>query len=251
MMLFKQSLRINKRLIGISLSAVAGSFFIALILFQLASQFRNWSERDCQITFEWFFFMLGIVYCSFAFPAFRTKEKTMAYLMLPVSISEKFTFEILTRIIVFILFMPLMFWLVANLEGFIVHHFVPDLINYKLSFGTVLTVFTHNNTTGWAIFGYIQIVLLAFIVAFTGASYFSKAPLMKTIFTLSIIQVGFILFIYLLYKGFNMKEVSFSIERIFFIKSEAEAVIFFALSLLVVNMSLLAIAWFSLKEKEA
>jgi hypothetical protein len=35
------------------------------------------------------------------------------------------------------------------------------------------------------------------------------------------------------------------------IKSEAAAVIFYSLAVLIVNLSLLSIAWFSLKEKEA
>jgi hypothetical protein len=251
-LLFKQSYRINKKSAGISLAAIAGTMFILLILSQSASHFNNWNQGESLAIFKVFFFLLGIIYTSFAFPAFRTKEKTMAYLMLPVSAYEKFIFEILIRIVAFILFMPLIFWIIANLEGIIVHYFVPELINFKFSFNDVFTKFAHNYTLkGWSMFAYIQTVLFVFIAAFTGASHFSKMPLMKTLFVFSVIQVGFVLFAYLLYKGLNLNEADFSFEKILFIKNEALGIIVYAISALIINISLLTISWFSLKEKEA
>jgi len=251
-LLFKQSYRINKKSVGISLAAIAGTMFIFLILSQSSSQFKNWNQAQGLAIFKVFFFLLGIFYTSFAFPAFRSKEKTMAYLMLPVSTYEKFIFEILIRLVAFILFIPLLFWVVANLEGIIVHYFVPDLINYKFSFYDAFTKFAQNNSLrGWSVFAYIQTVLFVFIAAFTGASHFSKLPLMKTLFVFSVIQVGFVLFAYLLYKGLNLKEVNFSIERLLFIKNKAQGIIFYEISAMIINISLLTISWFSLKEKEA
>ena len=251
MLLLEQSFTINKKHLGVTITALTGIFFIILGLSQSAAHFQGWTQSNSLITFELFFFSFGIVYASFAFPAFRTKEKTMSYLMLPVSALEKFTFEFLTRIVAFILFMPLLFWVVANLEGFIVHHFVPELVNYKFSFFTAWAELNnHNPVKGWTLFGYIQTALFAFIAAFTGASHFSRAPLMKTIATFSIIQVTGILFIYILYKGLNLKEVDYSINHILFIRGKDDAVVFYSLFVLAVNLSLLSIAWFSLKEKE-
>ena len=129
---------------------------------------------------------------------------------------------------------------------------MPDLINYKFSFSNTFTKFAQNNSLkGWSVFAYIQTVLFVFITAFTGASHFSKLPLMKTLFVFSMIQVGFVLFAYLLSKGLNLKEVNFSVERLFFIKNEAQGIIVYSISALIINMSLLTISWFSLKEKEA
>jgi hypothetical protein len=251
-LLFKQSYRINKKSAGISLAAIAGTMFILLILSQSASQFKNWNQVQGLVIFKVYFFILGIIYTSFAYPAFRSKEKTMAYLMLPISTYEKFIFEILIRIVAFVLFIPLLFWGISNLEGLIVHYFVPDLINYKFSLGNAFTIFAQNSSLqGWSVFSYIQTVLFVFIAAFTGASHFSKLPLMKTLFVFSMIQVGFVLFAYLLYKGLNLKEVNFSVERLFFIKNKAQGIIVYAIFALIINMSLLTISWFSLKEKEA
>ena len=38
------------------------------------------------------------------------------------------------RIVGYIILMPIIFWIVANIEGIIVHHYVPELVNYKFSF---------------------------------------------------------------------------------------------------------------------
>jgi len=250
-MLFKQSLMTNKRFIGISLAGVTGTLFVSLILFQSMSNFRNWDQSDYLVTFAVFFFSLGIIYSSLSFPAFRTKEKSIAYLMLPASTSEKYVFELLTRIVTFILFMPLLFWVVANLEGNVVHHYEPRLINYKFSFAQAWTEFTKNAPIqGWSKLAFIQGALFVFIAAFTGASHFSKSPLVKTLFTFSIIVGGYALFTYLLIKGLNLKEYQPSNHRILFMNDRNQAITFFAIAGTVVNLSLLAIAWFRLKEKE-
>lgn len=254
MLLFKQSFMVNKKLIGISLAGLTGIIFISLVLFQSVSKFQIWNPGRSMATFQLFFFSLGIVYSSLSFPSFRSKEKTMFYLMLPASNFEKFIFEFLTRIIAFILFMPFIFWMTANIEGAIVHRFIPESIGfyYRFPFETFLKTFNHKDTLeGWHKFSNIQTGLFVFVAAFAGASYFSKSPLMKTIFMFLIIFGGFSLFTYLLYKGLNLNENNLSIERIPFIKSRDQGAVFTALLITTVNLALLSIAWFSLKEKEA
>jgi len=251
-MLFKQSLRINKNLIGISLAGVSGTLFVTLMLFQSKSHFQNWEQKDSLAAFIFFFFTLGFLYSSLSFPAFRSKEKSMAYLMLPASNSEKFVFELLTRIVAFIILMPMLFWVVANLEGIVVHHYFPKFINYKFSFGQAWIEFTNNRPIkGWNMLAFIQGGLFVFIAAFTGASHFSKSPLVKTLFTFSIIIGGYALYTYLLFKGLNIKEYQPSNDRILFYNNKDQVFTFFAVAIMVVNLSLLAIAWFRLKEKEA
>lgn len=251
MMLFKQSLRVNKKVIGISLGGVTGVLFLSLILLQNMSDFQRWTNRDYIDVYLFFFFSLGIIYSSQAFPAFRSKEKSMTYLTLPVSTSEKYIFELLTRVIGFILLMPLLFWIVANIEGSIVHYYEPSFINYKFSFNHVFTELNNSKPIpGWNKLAIIQSGLFVFIAVFTGASHFKKSPLVKTLFAVSVVIIGYLLFIYLLYKGLNINKYSTSNNRVLFIKSEEEAIAFYSLAATVVNLSLLAIAWFRIKEKE-
>ena len=254
MLLFKQSFRINKKLIGISLAGLAAIIFIALFLSQSTTRFQIWFPGRSLAIFSFFFFSLGIVYTSLSFPAFRSKEKTMSYLMLPASTAEKFIFEFLTRIIAYFLIMPVIFWIVANIEGTIIHHYMPVSENfyYKFPFATYFKIFSHTTASeGWNNFGGLQIGLFAFLAVFAGASHFSKSPLIKTIFTFSISLIGFSLLSYLLYKGLNLNEDILSNEGVFFVKTKNTAAVVVSLLFAAVNIVLLAIAWFSLKEKEA
>src|SRR5665647_2458070 len=75
-MLCKQSLIINKKLIGLSLAGFVGILFIALIVLQSASNFDRWENNDCMVTFVFLFFQLGILYSGLSFPSFRSKEKS-------------------------------------------------------------------------------------------------------------------------------------------------------------------------------
>jgi hypothetical protein len=251
LILFKQSLTVNKKLIGISLAGVTGTIFVLLMLFQSMSSLKYWDENSYVVTFLLFFFSIGAIYSSLSFPAFRSKERSMSYLMLPASTSEKFIFELLIRIVTFILLLPPLFWVIANLEGAVVHHYKPEFINYKFSYARGYDKFTNNMAIhGWTKIAFIQGSLFIFFAVFTGASHFSKSPLVKTLFTLSIITSGFVLYTYLLYKGLNIKEHSYTIERILFIKSKNGLAVFCAVALTVINLSLLMITWFRLKEKE-
>jgi hypothetical protein len=252
MLLCKQSLIINKKLIGISVGGFSGTLFIILMVNQIGSNFTNWDNKDFMGTFAFLFFSLGIVYASLSFPAFRSKEKSMAYLLLPASAPEKFIFELVNRIIVFIILMPLLFWVVANLEGTVAHYFVPDFKNYRFSFVETLSEITNKDQSdGWAKFACIQGFLFLFIVSFTGASHFSKAPLIKTIFAFPLLAAGYALFTYLLVKIMNLKGFHPVNDKVLFISNTHEAIIFAGIAVTAINLCLLSIAYFRLKEKEA
>ena len=249
-MLCKQSFIINKKLIGISLGSFSGMLFLILLGNQSGAHFNQWENHDYLGTFVFLFFVLGIIYTSLSFPAFRSKEKSMAYLMLPASAPEKFLFEFVNRIIVFILLMPLLFWLIANLEGSVVHYFVPELKNYTFSFGEAFSEISKQPEFNfWAKFAIIQGVLFVFITSFTGASYFSKSPLLKTMFAFSLIIAVYGFYVYLLIKGFDLQGIR--VENNFFIKDKDEAIVYMAIGATAINLCLLAMAWFKLKEKEA
>jgi len=251
-LLCKQSLIINKKLIGISLVGFSGTLFIALIFLQSVNHFNNWRNENYMATFAVAFFSLGLVYSSLSFPAFRSKERSMTFLMLPTSSSEKYVFELMSRIVLFMLLMPLLFWIVANLEGAIVHSFVPEFANFKFSFGEGWSKITQKEPfDGWAKLAMVQGCLFVFIAPFVGASHFSKSPLLKTLFSLSLIMVGYALFTFLLVKGLNLEEYHPANDRVLFISNEHQAIASLAIGTTVINLCFLAIAFFRLKEKEA
>ena len=248
MLLCKQSLIINKKMIGIALIGFAGTLFITLLLFQSRySNINSWGIENDTITFFFMFIILGIIYTSLSFPAFRSKEKSMTYLMLPASTSEKFVFELVSRFIVFIVLMPVLFWSVTNLEGVIVHHFVPSFEHYRFSFNEDFrNYFTRNGKLDDPyLFFFLQLVLFGFIFSFAGASHFSKSPLLKTLFAFTIIVAGYMLFILIMVKVLHL-----NYNNMPFVNDKNDLLKFFNYSILVINLSLLAISFFRLKEKE-
>jgi hypothetical protein len=252
LLLAKQALRLNKKLIGAALAGVASTIFVALLLFQALSNFRNWQQAEYFVTFIIFFLLLGIIYACLSFPAFRSKARSIDFLMLPASTLEKFIFEFIVRIFAFVVLMPVIFWIVANLEAAIVHHYVPKLPDSDFSFSEGWADLTNNiRISGWQKFMIIQACLLVLIGAFTGSVHFSRSPLIKTLFAFSLVLVAYILYAYLLFKGLDLENFVPENERVLFIHNEEQANAFFALAALIVNMSLIAMSWSRLKEKEA
>ncbi len=246
-LLCKQSLIINKRLIGLTLTGFVGTLFFALIFLQSITSFREWDTKKYMAIFLILFSLFGMIYSSLAFPAFRSKEKSMTYLMLPASTSEKYIFEFLTRIVLYILIMPFLYWSVVNIEVAVIHYYMPEF-----TFGKIISIenFKLNGASNrWTSLLVTQGFLFLFILTFTGASYFSKSPLLKTLFSLSLIIAGYALLSYLLFKGLNIQEYHHSGKnRILLDKDKALA--FGAILATLTNLTLLAIAYFRLKEKE-
>lgn len=250
--LFKQALILNKKIIGITLAGVAGTLFAALLLFQFMSAFRNWHQAEYFVTFIVFFLLLGAFYACLSFPAFRSRPGSIDFLMLPASTLEKFVFEFIVRIVVFIVLMPFIFWIVANLEGAIVHHYVQKLPVTHFSFSEGWADLTNNvRHSGWEKLMIFQACLLLLIGSFTGSLHFTRSPLLKTLFAFSLVFVTYALYSYLLFKGLGIENIKPENDRILFIHNKKQATVFFALAETVINLSLIAMSWFRLKEKEA
>lgn len=252
MMLLRSSLLINKRLILISLAGVAGTLFILLLLLQMMDGYRDWAQQEFLVTFLVLFCLLGAVYTSLSFPAFRSGVRSVNYLMLPASTLEKFIFEFVTRIAAFIVIMPILFWLVANIEARIVYHFKPMLGAQYFSFREGINDFINSDMQiGWAFLLALQCFFLVFTSTFAGAAYFTRSPLIKTLFTFSLITGLYLLYIWALIKGLGITQYTPVNNRVLFMHNKEQYQAFFALGVSLVNLALLTIAWFFLKEKEA
>ena len=254
-LLTKQSLIINKKLIAISVVGLSGAIFFILMFLQLRSTIIRWDNSDYMTIFNYFFIALGIIYSGLSFPAFRSKERSIDYLLLPASVAEKYIFEILTRIVVFILIFPLLFWVFSNLEGVILHNFVPELINYKFSLWQGFSEILHKKMNvglidWWVWLLTIQGVLFLLIAPFTGASHFKKSPLLKTLFTFTIIIVGYAVLTYFLVIVLNTQGYEPKNGKVLFFNVGNNLPSIFAIAITVINLCLMTIAWFRLKEKE-
>lgn len=254
MLLFEQSLTFNRRIIGIGMLGITGVQFIVLFILQLCIK-NPMIISDYINPFLILFLIFGIIYSGYSFPALRSKERSISYLMLPASPLEKFLFELLSRIFFFVLLMPILFYIAANSESALIHYWFHGTENSKFSFSGAWDVLTKQGTVLISlIFFFIQVGLFVIILFFTGASHFSKSPLIKTLFFLVIVIFGYSLLSYLfiqMLKLLDYRQLRLVGDGMMpYFKTGPNISIFYNIVLIVVNLSLLAMSFFKLKERE-
>jgi hypothetical protein len=153
--------------------------------------------------------------------------------------------------------MPLLFVIVVYFETFIIRHFVSGFEQFTISMLQIgKEHFTFNgignqdNSIKWTKYIWVQYSLLAPIIIFTGASHFSKSPLLKTFFTVTIVYAGFGFFTYLFSKGIGINGENIKNLILQLPKDSGYIMVFASILLTVFNLALLAMAFFRLKEKE-
>jgi len=128
------------------------------------------------------------------------------------------------------------------------HYLNPSFNNYSFSYSEAWISFVSSeNFTAPEKFIFVPAALFVFIAPFTGASHFTKLPLIKTIFTFTLIMGGYFLMGFLLIKATGADK--YTTDRILFIK-ENNVVAFLAIFAMVINLLLLAISYFRLRERE-
>ena len=108
----------NTEFLLLSMVAYVGEIFIVLSMVQLGNGLRPHNLENFQGFLIGCISVFGILYAGHAFPAFRSKESTINYLMVPASALEKFGFEFLGRIGITILMLPLLYWATFHLQGY-------------------------------------------------------------------------------------------------------------------------------------
>jgi hypothetical protein len=194
----------------------------------------------------------GMLYAGAAFPGFRSKERTITFLLNPASRLEKFIWEGLTRIAVLFIVLPVLFWAVYNLEIAAVSA-VDSRIDYAYHpfFFLPKVAFLEANLQSKMMA--VSLALLVFLIPFAGGATFCRHPLIKTLFGVSLIFLFNMLLAYLALEVFHFNRYNISPRdtQIYLIPNSAEkATRFFLITSALANVWMIAIAWFKLKEKE-
>ena len=236
------------------LMAIAGviiTIATAIVLFLMADRGNRlyWDSFIFPVSII-MFAIFGILFAGTAFPALRNNKKTLDFLLVPNSTTEKYLYEVLFRIVAYFLVFPVLFWIGANLGGMIFNSFTFE--HYDLGYNLFFPfkeIHHYMKITETEIAMY-SFGLFLISIPFTGAVYFSKVPLLKTAIFLAVL-VGVSFFYGWILDGiFNFThtrgpEVIFDDEP----KEETVAYIittFFVFSTLVLHTS----AFFRLKERE-
>lgn len=153
-------------------------FFSVILFFSAMSNADAWGNMNSFYTAG--FIISGIFISGMAFTNFRSKEKTMTYIMLPASTLEKFISELLLTTIVFAIAYTAIFYIfnfaVSAIAG--IYGLPIDFLN--LSDLHVLQGFMY-----YVIF---QSIFLA------GSATFRKVPLFFTLFSLFVAGIAILIF---------------------------------------------------------
>ena len=197
MLLFKQHFIHNTQLILLATVAYIGVVFIVLSLAQLGQDLQPHDLDEFQGFLLGFFAIFGVLYVGHSFPALRSKESTMNYLLVPASLLEKFIFEFVSRVGLIVLMLPILYWITFHLQGFLFTIFTTESFE---SVNIQYLVRLHDEPKVDFLFWIYVVSFLAmlfgFVLAFTGSAMFTKQPLVKTLFSLAIIIIFYIAYTY-------------------------------------------------------
>lgn len=249
-LLCKQNLIHNTDFLLLSIVAYIGAIFIVLSISQVGDGFRPHNVGTFQAFLVGFVTIFGILYAGHAFPAFRNKESTINYLMVPASVLEKFVFELINRICITLLVLPLLYWITFHLQGYSFTLFTDEVFQ-PVGPQYLVTLDTPEGQSGLLIYTLITAaVLLVFVLAFTGAAMFSKQPLVKSLFSLAVIVIFFVGYSYIVLTHLGVEEYNPPDTMVLLPMDDVKAFRLITIGLIVTNVVMLFVAFRKLKERE-
>lgn len=249
-LLFKQHFIHNAQLLWLSTGAYIGVIFIVLSIAQMSNDLRPHDLSNFQALLVTFVSLFGILYVGHSFPAFRSKESTINYLMMPASVLEKFVFELVIRIGIILLMLPLLYWITFHLQGYFFtiftgETFEPVGVHYLVKLG--------DKPVEYPFLIYSMIaggVLLVLSLAFTGASMFTKQPLVKSLFAVAMIVMFFVGYSYIVLEHFGLGRYNPPENMILAPSDEENALGTVTVAFFTGTVVMLFVAFRKLKERE-
>jgi hypothetical protein len=248
-LLFRQHVIHNAQLLLFSSGAYIGVVFIVLSIVQVGNGLQPHDLGHFQAFLMAFVPIFAILYVGHSFPAFRSKESTIHYLMTPASTLEKFTFEFVSRIGLILIVLPVLFWGTFNLQGYIFAIFTPDTFeSIGLQHTVILDVqekylsLLYAVVTGGSLF--------ALSLAFAGSAMFDKQPLVKTLFSLAVIVMLFAGYSYVVVEHLGVGRYNPPDEMVLIPNHESEAMRAIAVAFFGGTIVMLLVTYRKLKERE-
>lgn len=246
-LLFKQHFIHNGQFLLLSSGAYVGVIFIVLSLVQAGNSLEPHRFENFQAFLITFVTVFGILYVGHSFPAFRSKESTISYLMLPTSTLEKFLFEFISRVGIILVTLPLLFWITFHLQGYFFTLFTDQTFK---SVGVQYLVKIDDDVPGLVYWLTSSGVLFALSLAFTGAAMFTKQPLVKSLFAVAMIVMLFGGYSYIIVEHVGVGRYNPPDTMLLVPTEEETALTFFTIALFASTAVMLFVAFRKLKERE-
>jgi hypothetical protein len=250
LLLFKQHFIHNAQLLMLSTGAYIGVIFIVLSIAQVGNNLHPHGLNNFQGFLVAFVTVFGILYVGHSFPAFRSKESTIHYLMLPASALEKFVFEFVSRIGIILLTLPLLYWFIFNVHGYFFTMFTdavfePVSLRYVVKFDDIpaeYELLVYSLITGG--------VLFALSLAFTGSAMFTKQPLVKSLFAVAMVVMVFVGYSYIVVEHLGVGRYNPPETMLLVPMEEDSAMTAVSIALFAGTAVMLFVAFRKLKERE-
>ncbi len=232
---------------------MASSFIMCLIA--MAPNNSQWNHGGWVPLFISVYFVAGIIYAGVSFPQFRSKEKTLMALMVPVTPFERLLYEFIDKVVSFILIYPILFWVISSLAVFVRNSFGMGNNRWVevngiriFPFETISYQQPFVNAEDGLIPMFFALSIFLFAIAFAGTATFRKYPLIKTIvFVGAVIGISAGYFALILEK-FQLKNPW--IANLEHTMTAQQGFLTGAILLSIMSLITLAYAYFKLKEKE-
>ncbi len=228
---------------------MVGGMFAALFLLFLVvlSANTSWNNDD----WNGLFLGLGIagliLYTGHAFSAFRKKEPSINYLMLPASTMEKFTFELVNRFLLYVIGFPLLFVIASHFAAFFATPLSEGASFQGYHLFTAMKVL--DQAPDYVVYVMASMILLTVSTGFAGASTFGKYPLVKTV---ALVAAMFMLvggYFFIVIKIFSIEMGLAYVSKTWFDSEQLGATVFIAFAF-ISTLVTLGYGFFKLKEKE-
>jgi hypothetical protein len=249
LLLFKQHVIHNTQFLALSAGAYIGVVFIVLSLTQVGNDLRPHEMEAFQGFLVAFVSVFGLLYVGYSFPAFRSKESAINYLMVPASVLEKFIFEFVSRVGLILLTLPLLYWVTFHLQGYVFTIFTEATFEpigvqhlVKLDVPADYQLLIYSLTVGG--------ILFVLSLAFTGAAMFSKQPLVKSVFAVALIIMFYVGYSYIIIEHLGVGKYNPPEHMMLVPLNENKVLTFFSVALLAGTIVMLFVAFRKLKERE-
>lgn len=252
--LWRQYFIHNTQLLFLSTVAYIGVIFIVLSISQISNQLEPHNLDNFQGFLMGFVAIFGILYVGHSFPAFRSKEKTMNYFMVPASHFEKFIFEFFSRIGIMLLTLPLLYYVTFHMQGYFFNMFMDEVFKpINIQYLVKLNMSDINPEVDYLFWIYTTIttaVLFAFVLAFTGAAMFTRQPLVKSLFAVAVIVIFYFGYTYIVVEKLGLDKYHQPESMWLLPHTEAGILKFFSVALFLGTLIMLFVAYRKLKERE-
>jgi hypothetical protein len=241
---------------GLQTTMVWGAIATVIFLVSMTMMSRNTSHWNNQAWIKMFvilYFVAGIIYAGLSFSSFRSKKRTMGWLMLPVSAFEKFVYEFIERIVLFLVGYPIVFYLSTSFAVLVRNSTKIGktiMVNGKQTFPFEYVFYEELITNSPEGQGGLILAgsFLIFTLAFAGAASFGKNALIKTIVFVGLIIAIVAGYFYSLFEILNLRNTWFELHLEKLSKPQGLMVMDWMFILFI--LTALAFSYFKLKEKE-